>query len=212
MVFAPNDLDLFLADLGEDVVFGATTVKGLLDRGPGSMTDPSGLSVELEPETVLIKTGALQAKLAAPGAPGASVVPLTGAVDAGTHRYKVTFVTALGETEGGAESHVVTTTGFAGQVSVDSIAIGPTGTTARKLYRTAAGGSTFKLLATIADNVTVGYFDNNADSALGATCPTTNASGMGEGSTITVGGTSYRVREARPEPIDGAFTRLILVR
>lgn len=48
--------------------------------------------------------------------------------------------------------------------------------TARKIYRTAANGSTFKLLTTISDNTTTTYADNVADASLGATEPASNTS------------------------------------
>lgn len=60
------------------------------------------------------------------------------------------------------------------QVKVTNIALGPTGTTARKLYRTVAGGSQLKLLATIADNTTTDFDDTTVDASLGANAPTTN--------------------------------------
>lgn len=62
------------------------------------------------------------------------------------------------------------------QVSLTAIPIGPSAVTARKIYRTTAGGSQLKLLATIADNVTTTYTDSTADGALGANVPTTNTS------------------------------------
>ena len=46
--------------------------------------------------------------------------------------------------------------------------------TTRRIYRTTAGGSTYKLVATIADNVTTTYTDNVADGSLGANAPSTN--------------------------------------
>jgi len=55
-----------------------------------------------------------------------------------------------------------------------TVALGPAGTTGRKLYRTAAGGSQLKLLATLADNTTQTYSDANLDAALGANAPATN--------------------------------------
>jgi len=61
-----------------------------------------------------------------------------------------------------------------GQISLSGIAVGPTGTTARKIYRTDANGSALKLLATIADNTTTTYTDNIADSSLGAAIPSEN--------------------------------------
>jgi hypothetical protein len=63
----------------------------------------------------------------------------------------------------------VANTAGTGRVTVNSIALGPVGTTSRKVYRTTVGGATFKLLTTIADNVTTTYADNTADGSLGAT-------------------------------------------
>lgn len=112
--------------------------------------------------------GALTAALASPAA--------AGNVNAGAHRYLATFVTADGETEGGTVSSVVTVADAAvnGRVSLTAIPLGGSLVTSRKLYRTAAGGSTYLLLATIADNTTTTYTDNIADSSLGAGAPTTN--------------------------------------
>jgi uncharacterized phiE125 gp8 family phage protein len=64
-----------------------------------------------------------------------------------------------------------------GKVLVSGIPLGGASVTARKLYRTAAGGSTYLLLATIADNTTTTYTDNIADASLGAGAPTTNTTG-----------------------------------
>jgi len=99
-----------------------------------------------------------------------------GNVDDGIHRYKVTFVTADGETEGGTASDALTVADKStnGIVDLSGIQVGGAGVTARKIYRTVAGGSTYKLLATISDNVTVIYEDNIADASLGADAPTTN--------------------------------------
>lgn len=99
-----------------------------------------------------------------------------GNVNTGGHRYRVTFVTADGETEGGIVSSAVTVTNNAvnGQIAITAIPIGGTLVTARKIYRTIAGGSEYLLLATIADNTTTTYTDNIADLSLGAGVPTTN--------------------------------------
>lgn len=113
-------------------------------------------------------------------APGAPTVALAGAgagnVDNGVHRYRVTFVTAAGETEAGTISGPVTVADKAadGRVALTAIPLGGGAVTARKLYRTAAGGSTYLLLATIADNTTTIYTDNIADSGLGAGAPSVN--------------------------------------
>ena len=54
---------------------------------------------------------------------------------------------------------------------MSAIAAGPAGTTARKLYRTVAGGSQLKLVTTLADNVTTTYTDSTPDASLGANAP-----------------------------------------
>ncbi len=112
--------------------------------------------------------GAMTAALIAPAA--------AGNVDNGAHRYLATFVTATGETQAGAVSGAVTVVDKTanGKVTLTAIQTGGAGVTARKLYRTAAGGSVYMLLATIADNTTTTYTDNIADASLGAGAPSTN--------------------------------------
>ena len=94
-----------------------------------------------------------------------------GNVDNGSHIYTITFVTAVGETELGTASNIVTVVNQAldGQVSLTGIPLGPAGqgVTQRKIYRTLAGGGLFYYLATIPDNSTVTYTDNTADGGLG---------------------------------------------
>lgn len=114
----------------------------------------------------------------APDAPTVAMASpaAAGNVDNGAHRYLVTFVTADGETQAGTPSAAVTVADKAanGKVVVSDIPRGGSAVTARKLYRTTAGGSTYLLLATIADNTTTTYTDNIADAALGAGAPSTN--------------------------------------
>tara|TARA_Y100000310_G_scaffold345430_1_gene464864 strand:- start:1745 stop:2698 length:954 start_codon:yes stop_codon:yes gene_type:complete len=99
----------------------------------------------------------------------------SGNVDDGVHAYLATFVTAAGETEGGAVSASVTTTSGDGQVSLSAIPLGGDAVTQRKIYRTEAGASTYKLLTTLADNTTTTYTDDTADSSLGAEVPASNS-------------------------------------
>ncbi|HUS81711.1 MAG TPA: hypothetical protein VM013_00450 [Dehalococcoidia bacterium] len=114
----------------------------------------------------------------APTAPTVALVApaAPGNVDDGVHRYRVTFVTADGETEGGDISAIVTVADKAvnGKVAVSAIPVGGSAVTSRKLYRTAAAGADYLFLATVADNTTTTYTDNIADADLGAACPTTN--------------------------------------
>jgi uncharacterized phiE125 gp8 family phage protein len=109
--------------------------------------------------------GALTAALAGVGA---------GNVDAGVHRYLATFVTADGQTQAGTVSGPVTTSGGDGQVALSDIPLGGALVTARKLYRTAADGATYLLLATLADNTTTTFADNVADASLGPAAPSAN--------------------------------------
>ena len=115
-------------------------------------------------------------------APGALVSVLgsgAGLVTNGAHRYVVTFVTSDGETQAGAASVSVTVVDQTvnGNVALTSVPLGGATVTSRKLYRTQAGGSTFLLLATIADNTTTTYPDNTADASLGAGAPANNSTG-----------------------------------
>lgn len=114
----------------------------------------------------------------APVAPTAALASpaIAGNVDNGAHRYLATFVTADGETDAGAVSAAVTVVDKTvnGKVELTAIPLGGSGVTSRKLYRTVAGGSTYLLLATIANNTAAVYTDNIADSSLGAQAPSTN--------------------------------------
>lgn len=67
-------------------------------------------------------------------------------------------------------------TATANQVSLSSLPLGAAAVTNRKIYRTAAGGSQLKFLATVAGNVTTTYTDSAADATLGANVPTSDTS------------------------------------
>lgn len=101
---------------------------------------------------------------------------IAGNVDNGAHRYLATFVTASGETQAGTVSEAVTVANKAvnGKVELTAIPTGGALVTSRKIYRTVAGGSTYLLLATIANNTATTYTDNIADASLGAGAPSTN--------------------------------------
>lgn len=114
----------------------------------------------------------------APGAVTAALAatPAAGSVDNGAHRYLVVFVTADGKTEAGAVSAAITVADKTvnGQIELSAIPLGGALVTSRELYRTAADGSTYLLLDTLADNTTATYTDNVADADLGAEAPSTN--------------------------------------
>jgi uncharacterized phiE125 gp8 family phage protein len=114
----------------------------------------------------------------APTAPTAALASpsVAGNVDNGVHRYLVTFVTADGETDAGQATAAVTVADKTvnGKVELTAIPLGGSAVTARKVYRTVAAGSTYKLLSTISNNTTTTLTDNTADSGLGADAPSTN--------------------------------------
>lgn len=144
--------------------------------------------------------------------PVAVLSAVDGLVDNGAHSYRLIFADASGHTKvSGASNAVTTATTGNGKVTV-TIALGPTGTVSRGLYRTAAGAdpavvANYKLHSTIADNTTVTVLDNTADSGLGAaptntdlsTLLTTKAAflaavstlAVGDGLLITRGGVNY---------------------
>lgn len=116
---------------------------------------------------------------AAPGALTAALLATSQGLGVGLYRYRITLVNGSGETTGGTTATITTTAGFQG-VSLSGIPLGPGGTTQRKVYRTAVGGTagTEKLLATIADNTTTVLTDTIPDTLLGATVPGSNTAGV----------------------------------
>lgn len=113
------------------------------------------------------------------GIPAAPSVA-TGASGAltGAYKYLVTFCIArrsdnaiIGESLPGTASATVNPASQ--RVTVSSIPVCATAVcNARRIYRTVAGGSTYKLLTTILDNTTTTYSDNTGDGSLGANAPT----------------------------------------
>src|SRR3989344_2956385 len=89
-------------------------------------------------------------------------------VEVGAHVYAYTWVTAQGESQL-SPIHVVRVLDTTNDVvPLTGIAVGPDGTTARKVYRTAADGSAFKLLTTISNNTATTFTDDKPDTDLGA--------------------------------------------
>lgn len=117
---------------------------------------------------------ALAVTNSAPSAPTATAASGT-ALGIGAYKYKITFVSANGESTGGTEASVTTTSNNQ-DVNLTVIPTGPTGTTARNVYRTAVGGATGTELfvATIVNNTATTYADTTPDASLGVAIPTVN--------------------------------------
>lgn len=114
----------------------------------------------------------------------------------GAYSYVVTYVTGLidgtgqlhikGEATPGTASTTVNASSQ--NIALTNIPVGPTGTIARNIYRTKAGGNTYYLAFQIADNTTTSWTDTISDTSLGAQAPTTNSTGsrfVGNGSGLT---------------------------
>lgn len=157
----------------------------MYDHSPHPPLRPSGLQLLQAPAIEPLTTKETMDHLRLDSSnleptPGAPTVALAGAgagnVTNGVHRYRLTFVTADGETDGGDISAPVTVVDSAvnGRVALSVIPLGGGKVTQRKIYRTQAGGSVYLFLATLADNTTVTYQDNIADAGLGAGVPSLN--------------------------------------
>lgn len=96
----------------------------------------------------------------------------TGSALTGDYQYAMTNVNS-NLVESDLSPLTGTFTAASENVALSSIPTAPVshGVNTRKIYRTEAGGSTFKLLTTLSDNTTTTYEDAIADGNLGATAP-----------------------------------------
>ena len=106
---------------------------------------------------------------------------------------------------------VANTTPAMSVVPLTAIPLGGAGVTGRKLYRTAAGASQLKLLATLADNSTTTFTDTVTDAALGANAPTTSTA-LANQVTITnvaTGSGAVTARKIYRTVVNGAQLKLL---
>ena len=140
-------------------------------------------------ERVLYPLQVYGSVFAAPGSGmSASAAAGTG-LNVGSYQYAVTFLTQGGETTPAPLTTVTTSSGNQ-KVNLSAIPLGPTqapgsatvsnSVIGRALYRTAVGGTTLALLATLSDNVTTTYLDMLPDSSLAGLPqpPPVNTSGV----------------------------------
>jgi hypothetical protein len=97
------------------------------------------------------------------------------------------------------------------RVALSAIPLGPTGTTARKVYRTAVNGSSLLLVATIADNTTTTYADLIADGSLGAAPPISNTATLNQAAItgIAVGPSGVTSRNVYRTVAGGSTLKLL---
>lgn len=102
-------------------------------------------------------------------APTLTLLEEAGNVDAGTHYYRISFITDEGET-GPSPAASITTDATHGKVQITLPISSDSRVVGRKIYRSVAGGGGWQTyeLATINDNTTTTYIDNIADADLGS--------------------------------------------
>jgi hypothetical protein len=124
-----------------------------------------------------------------PSAPTATAAQISGVLN-GAYQYIQVNVTGWVGSDGSfyvagfAPSPASATVNPANQQVTVTLTTGPSGTIARLLYRTTAGGNTFKFLTWIGDNVTTTYTDNIADGNLGSGMPGPNSQPSVNGTAI----------------------------
>jgi hypothetical protein len=105
---------------------------------------------------------------------GMTAATVAGAgLNVGSYQYAVTFLSQGGETTPSPLTTITTSSGNQ-KVNLSAIPLGPTAASpsavnsviGRALYRTAVGGTTLSLLATLSDNTTSSYSDTLPDSSL----------------------------------------------
>lgn len=97
-----------------------------------------------------------------------------------------TFLDDKIDSEIGNTAPVINDAG-ASSVQITSIAIGPTGTTSRRVYRLSSDGLTYKFVHEIENNTDTSYVDKKADTELGAVMPDEATLGaLNEGTEIVI--------------------------
>ena len=119
--------------------------------------------------------------VAIPAAGASAAQGASGNLGNGTYNYKIVFLyDGYQESNGQDTAFSVTVSSGPKNVDISSIPTGGTdqGVTARRIYRTQAGGASYFRVTTISDNTTTTYTDSTADGSLDTTLtiPTTNFS------------------------------------
>ena len=174
---------VFMSD-GSAYAYNAAADSSVLIANAGTFSAGGPGDVTVWQGQVVLIVDAVGGYFRWPGAAAGSTAPLVqlipaptvvvgaaGNVDIGAHTWAITFTINGGETNLGVESSTLTLSA-ASHVQLSNIPIGPSGTTARNIYRTAANqADPWKLVTSIIDNATTSFDDNVADGSLGATSP-----------------------------------------
>ena len=167
------------------IIYAASTIGANISTTGDLTVDTNTLYVDSTNNRVGVATTTPQHELDVYGnfnfqsisPPGALTSANTGAsgnISQLSCSYYVTFITSVGETEGGDLSDNLL--GCGPQVALTDIPTGPSDVTARKIYRLSSDLG-YKLVTTISDNTTTTYTDNIADASLGGHVPRKNTTG-----------------------------------
>jgi hypothetical protein len=126
----------------------------------------------------------------------------------GTYRYRFSYVSAYGETLGVEGNSILTANHV---VTVSSIGAGPTGTLARRIYRTKAGGAQpYFLVAELAGTADGSYVDATPDAGLTVPPPLQNLNGRQVDVTIPQGPTGTIARRVYRTKTSGSTYYLLV--
>lgn len=136
-----------------------TSTAAALEVKVGNNGLVTGLSID-NTGIVTLNSGLNFSQVTAPTAPGLTILAVAGNVPVGLHRYLVTYVTDIGETQKGSVSQVTIEAGSQ-QVQMTIPVSTDSRVKSRYLYRD-DNNYVFKRIAILADNTTTSYTDNNA--------------------------------------------------
>lgn len=117
------------------------------------------------------------------------------------------FVDNVADTALGQESAPIVSSAGGESHSLSSIPTGPTGTLARNIYRTVAGGSSFQFVGQLTDNVATTFVDNKSDGEIGDYVPLINTAGANQVTLtfIPLGGAGVTQRVIYRLDVDGVY-------
>ena len=174
--------ELISGNLTVPIVYGSSSSAGTLTLGSTShatkgkilfgtsaydeVNNRLGINISSPVQRLEIQYGGMRFDTL--GSPTAPTISYTGTGLTGTWYYKVTYVTAYGETHLGTASAQASPSNQTVVVTIPTDATG--NATGRKIYRTlttAPNTGPFYLLTTINDNTTTSYNDSTVDGSLG---------------------------------------------
>jgi len=158
---------LVLASIVPMIAFPAISHAADIWQQSGQIISPVAANNKVQVNSLQVTSGSLNfTKVAAPTAPTlADLSNGLGSLSAGTYKYEVTYVNASGETNTSPDSSGVSVSAN-DQVTITIPTSTDASVTARKIYRTQVGGSTYTLVTTISDNTTITYTDGASDASI----------------------------------------------